>query len=345
MRRAAAWTGGALLVLVLGVALLKGWERTPAIEDDSGRPVAGAIASLERVVLGGVEQTVLIRGASTKSPILLWLHGGPGNPAMFLAHAFQRPLERDFLVVHWDNRGAGKSYEAGLSAPGQMRVSRLLEDARELVELLQRRFGPSPVIVVGHSFGTYLGVLLAARYPSLVAAYVGVAQGVDEARENALADDFVRRCARERGDTAGLAALERDPRGLREEWLFSCDGELVGARSPLPLIWLGLRAPEYTLMDIRRVMQGLRFTHRSIVYDVINEPLGTAVTRLEVPVWVFAGRRDYNTPGVLAAEWLERLEAPRKTLVWFEASAHFPFLEEPERFYAELRRVRAAVAP
>jgi hypothetical protein len=89
----------------------------------------GSIASLEQVVLNGVPQWILIRGRRVK-PIVLFLHGGPGMPSMFLAHAFQHSLERDFLVVHWDRRGAGKTYPTTTN-PALVRTSQEVADANQ----------------------------------------------------------------------------------------------------------------------------------------------------------------------------------------------------------------------
>ena len=94
----------AIVVITVDFAFLRG--ETPAIKGER------SIASLENIELGGVRQWVLLRGADDTNPVLLFLHGGPGMPAMFLAHEFQTELERDFVVVHWDRRGAGKSFAA-----------------------------------------------------------------------------------------------------------------------------------------------------------------------------------------------------------------------------------------
>jgi pimeloyl-ACP methyl ester carboxylesterase len=66
-----------------------------------------------------------------------------------------------------------------------------------------------------------------------------------------------------------------------------------------------------------------------------------AVPRIPVPVYFFEGRDDRITPPICAQEYLKRLDAPQKELVWFERSAHFPFLTEPEKFHQALLHVAA----
>ena len=112
-KRAVRWLGvSAAVLLIVAASLLLtltvGRNRTPQIVDVQGGSLPGSVAELERRTIGGVEQTLLIRGKDTHNPVLLFLHGGPGMPAMYLAHAFQRPLENTFFVVQWDRRGAGK---------------------------------------------------------------------------------------------------------------------------------------------------------------------------------------------------------------------------------------------
>jgi pimeloyl-ACP methyl ester carboxylesterase len=106
------WSIGGLAVAGLGVMSYLWFTpgRTPAIHQPH------SVASLERVRIGGVDQYILIRGNDASLPVLLFLHGGPGMPAMYLAHSFQRELEKEFVVVQWDRRGAGKSYREDISS-------------------------------------------------------------------------------------------------------------------------------------------------------------------------------------------------------------------------------------
>jgi pimeloyl-ACP methyl ester carboxylesterase len=310
---------------------------TPSIPGES------SIASLERVRLGGFEQTILIRGADRNAPVLLFLHGGPGMPAMFLEHSFGRPLEKDFVVVHWDRLGAGKSFRTDIP-PSAMRVTREWSDTLELMDRLRARFRQDRIFLVGHSYGSSLGMLVASRSPERIIAYVGAGQVAGgPAREHEIQDRWLRSQAQAKKNDELLAKI--GTRGFdRERWLFHYGGELAHETSLWPILRTGLTAPEYSFRDAFNVKRGVQFTHKHMRYDALSGDLMDAVQVVRVPVFFFVGRRDYTAPFELTQEYFTRLDAPHKELVWFEESAHFPFFEEPERFAAEMGRVKSLMA-
>jgi pimeloyl-ACP methyl ester carboxylesterase len=313
---------------------------TPKMRNASGEVAAEGVASLETVNVGGMRQWVLIRGQNRRNPLVLFLHGGPGMPSMYLAHRFQRPLERDFVVIQWDRRGAGKTYTED-TPPESMSVTREVAETVELVNLLRQRFGQRKVYLVGHSYGSYLGMIVAQRYPELFHAYVGVGQlAYSGTRNTDIQDRWIRAEAAQRGNKKLLSELDAHGPANREKWLFRFGGELHSGRSFASLLLIGLRAPEYTLRDAFNVRKGVTFTHRHLRYDAISGELADAVSRVELPVYFFTGRYDFTDPFENTEEYLTKLQAPRKQIVWFEESAHFPFLEEPEKFAREMYRVR-----
>lgn len=314
--------GGAVLEFVV----LRG--ETPNIDFPE------AISSLEKHEIGGVEQWILIRGHDRSKPVVLFLHGGPGMPAMYLAHAFQRDLERDFVVVHWDRRGAGKSFDAWSL---HLSVSQTLEDTWELTQKLRARFGDRRIYIVGHSWGTYLGLLAVRGHPEYYAAFVGMGQLAGTRDEvQALRRELVQQAAAKLGDSELQARAADASVEITEDDLFRSGGELYASRSFWPILRTGLAAPEYTVRDVLNVKKGADLVGQQMAYDVSPRPLEGEIQKVDVPVFFFLGRHDSNTPSQLAAEYLGRLEAPLKRLVWFEQSSHFPFFEEPSRFHEEL---------
>ncbi len=262
-------------------------------------------------------------------------------PVMFMAHAFQRKLEQDFVVVHWDRRGAGKSFAAGdIGAPS---VSETLKDLYALTTALRDRFGQSRIYLVGHSWGTYLGMLAAHERPDLFAAYVGTGQmAADADRVRAARNIFFLEEARRRRDVEMIRRLQSGDE-LTEDDLFRYGAELRGAESFWPILMLGLRAPEYTLRDVMNVPKGSSQLLKTMRYDVVKGPLDRNLLEFKIPVYFLLGRHDWNEPSVLAAAYLRRIRAPLKGLLWFENAAHFPFLEEPDRFHGAMLSINNAV--
>ena len=314
-------------------------SHTPPIKDRDGRVRPESVASLERVNLGGREQYVLIRGANRSNPVLLFLHGGPGMPVMYLSHAFQRPWEEDFVVVQWDRRGAGKSYDSQLP-PQTINVEQEIADTLELTNLLRQRFHQDRIYLLGHSYGSYLGMLVVWRFPEPFHAYVGVGQmACSKERSRQIQDHWIRREAVGAGNQRALKQLNGKEPLDREKWLFEFGGEVHGQKSWLPFLFIGLRSPEYSLIDAMRIAGGVNFTHRHMRYNAIAGDLMDAVTEVKVPVYFFTGRYDYTVPFQCTQEYFRRINAPAKQLVWFDNSAHFPFLEEPQKFREELKKV------
>lgn len=322
------------LVVVLTGSLLYLWftpGRTPALAGPH------SVASLESVRIGGVDQCILIRGKDTSRPILLFQHGGPGMPAMYLAHSFQPEIEGDFVVVQWDRRAAGKSYREDIA--DTLTSEQLVADTVELTNLLRARFHRNKIYLVGHSWGTYLGMLVIARHPELYHAYVGIGQLARSAPIAGIQDEYIRQCAKRAGDLKALNELNERGESVREELLFKFGGELHRAKSFLPLLLTGLAAPEYSLHDARNIPKGVSLYSKHFVYNSIDGELMDAIPQVKIPVYFFTGRYDFTDPFTLTEEYFSKIDAPEKHFVWFEQSAHFPFYEEPAMFAQRMREV------
>jgi pimeloyl-ACP methyl ester carboxylesterase len=329
-------TMGLVAVLVImSLASMSCAGRTPAIATPHG------IASLEKVKLGGVEQWILVRGNDVKAPVLLFVHGGPGSPEMPLARQFGPGLEKSFVVVHWDQRGAGKSFHSGIP-PESMNVAQFIADAHELALLLRARFAADKIYLVGHSWGSLLGILTVHQYPELFYAYVGIGQVVELSRNEAISYQFVLNQAETRNKPLAAANLKRigppPYSGMAElmvqrRYLSKFGGAVYKKPEGGGMVSRALKSTEYTPLDYLRYAGGTYFSIKQMWDEVLTYNLFEQVPSLDVPVYFFEGRHDYNTPWELVQEYYDKLDAPRgKTLIWFEDSAHSPNLEEPERF-------------
>jgi pimeloyl-ACP methyl ester carboxylesterase len=328
-----------ILAALLAVAPLADAASTPPFRDAAGRELQGSVASMEMASIGGIEQSLWLRGRDVRNPPLVLLHGGPGASEGALFRRYNAALEDHFIVAYWDQRGAGRSFHQGIPAES-MTIERFLLDLDEVVDLVRRRFGHERVVLVGHSWGTVLGVLYARRHPDKVAAYVGVAQVVDMAQGARLSREFAIAEATRRDDRAALEALEdiaAPPRSVDERlalgrWVERLGGVFHAPLSTGKLIWSALQADEVGFADVVRFGRGNRFSLEALERETVALELPSRGSRFAMPVVFALGRHDHHVPSVLAAEWFARIESPCKRLVWFEGSAHNPPFEEPEAF-------------
>lgn len=343
VRKIIQWVFLFLLTLLLIIYFRPAW--TPSIHAGNSR----SIASLEKIKLGNLKQYVLIRSEDIQNPILLFIHGGPGMPLMYLSHTFQRPLEKKFTVIQWDQRGAGKSYDP--STPTEtINVEQYIADAIQLIDTLRKRYHQQKIYLVAHSWGTYLGSILVQRHPGLFYAYISVGQVVDGDSAHKIQKEFLLSEAMKRNDTVLVTKLNQPGFSSYENYLFKYGGELKHATSYAPLVIAGLFSTEYTFRDVFNVAKGPQFCGKYMNYNAIKGSIMSEILKYEVPVFFLAGTHDYTTPYPLIQEYYDRIDAPLKRMISFNESAHFPFYEEPKKFdsvmiYQVLQTVKAISPP
>lgn len=337
---------GALLVAGLAVIASQRFATTPPILGADGKPLPGSIATLETVTLNGSTQWITVRAHDASKPVLLFLAGGPGGSQLATARFALHDLEQHFVVVNWEQPGAGKSFDAVKRST--LTPDRYIEDAHALIGLLKTRFGQQKVYVLGESWGSALGILLAQRYPQDIHALVGTGQMVAFLETDLRCYEFSLDWARQRGDTAKVdRLLKQGPppyygRGMSlKEAAFLTDTYSYMNQNPAILdngtnTFRDLAAPEYGLYDKVSWFRGVLET-LDVVYPQLWEvDFRQQATRLEVPVYFLIGRHDINAPVALTEEYASVLQAPRKQIVWFEHSGHTPWVSESDRFVEEM---------
>ena len=186
-------------------------DKARAVIADLGRIVTPrGLQKTFKLRIGGVDQWIYVRGQDAGNPILLFVHGGPASPMSAAMWEFQRPLEEYFTVVHWDQRGAGRTYLA--SDPEAIRdtihIARYVSDTIEVAEAIAREYHKAKVILVGHSWGTVLGMKAALARPDLFYAYVGIGQVINTRTNERLSFEYGLEQARKMHNEAAVKELE-----------------------------------------------------------------------------------------------------------------------------------------
>ncbi|HZG86544.1 alpha/beta hydrolase [Paenibacillus sp.] len=307
----------------------------------------GGISSVETLTIGGCEQTVLIQGVNPANPVLLFLHGGPSMPLPGVSSKGQdytvatatKELVKHFVVVFWDQRGTGRSYSKRIPQDS-MTVEQFVRDANELTDALRHRFEQDKIFLVGHSWGSLLGMLLIRRHPEKFHSYVGLSQIVNWTENDKLSYRWALDEAKRRGNRRALAELEAvgpppyvesfEQWGVLRKWMMRFDAMVYAdaeTRHPgMKSIMMDvLRSETYSFMDIvHTFVHGFKLVYtNAFIQSLPAIDLEANIPAVEVPVTFIHGRKDVHVHGTLLERYYERLEAKRgKRLLWVERSSH-----------------------
>lgn len=308
------------------------------------------VERLEAVRIGGIDQWVSMRGADKRNPALLYIHGGPGYISMPMSWWFSRGWEEYFTVVHWDQRGAGKTYlltDPAKVAPTMTR-ERMVADTVEMTNWIRSELRQDKIFVLGHSWGSYPGLQLAAHHPDLLHAYIGVGQVADGPEGERRGWAYTLHAAQADGNQEAVRQLQAiapyfapgHPSTLEDiykqrKWLDYYGGVMAHRKGNSDESDLANLSPDYSDAEIGRIWQGNEFSERFLLQGLLSLDL-SGIAKLECPLIIFAGRYDVNINSQVASEWFEKVTAPSKHFVWFENSAHLPMTEEPGKFLLSL---------
>ncbi len=318
----------------------------PIFKDSRGNILKNSIAEMRMVPLGDSKQSVIIRGEDRNNPVLLLVHGGPGSAATPLFRYYNAALEKRFVVVYWDQRACGKSYTKR-DAAAPLSVQMFVQDLCDLALYLKEDLGKEKIYLLAHSWGTLLGILAAAQHLELFYAYVGTGQVAGMPESELESYRFAIKAARVQNNTKAMRELEAigEPKngvytsGLtgtrtQRKWLnyFGC--AVYGSKGMSKFILRFFTSPEYNLADIVRLFKSLNAPLRNKLSqkEFLKINLFDTIKKIDVPIYFFLGRHDYQVASVVAEKFFHTITAPKKELVWFEQSAHSACFEESEKF-------------
>ncbi len=340
---------GTVALLAVGGAIARPASTQPIVGAD-GAHLPGSVAELATVPIGGHDQVMMIRGRDVESPVLLYLTGGPGGTDL---GAMRRDvsLEEDFVVVTWDQRGAGKSYRA-LDPTDTLTLDQMVTDTMEVTDYLRDRFDEQRIFLVGQSWGSTLGVLAAQRRPDLYHAFVGVGQMVSQRETDILFWEDTLVWAEETGDETLAARLRSNgPPPYADVGRYDPVVSNEHNWNPYPELDLDnempaiLFVPEYTWMDRINAFRGFLDTNGTLYPQLQELDFREDVPHLDVPLYMVMGDREARGRAVLADEWFDQLEAPAKQRIVFAGAGHRAHFDKPAEFAALMRQVLDETAP
>ena len=335
------------LAVLLCSTLLAGCALDPRQQDPP--PPGGA--RIETIMVDGVPERLLIRGEDlVHNPVLLFVHGGPGFPNAPFRQVYGQ-LERDFTVVDWDQRAAGYSYFPDIS-PATMRVEQFVRETLIVAHHVCRELGQPKLYLLGHSWGTLPAILAVQREPQLFTAYIAVCQLVDidqsERQLTAMALTYAQeKHAYRRGRQ--LRALGPPPyqnvpdQDRAADLITSLFPSVPNQATEWRLALMALSSRYYPFPEILRANRSYHFSRDLLDPQLHRYHIARLVPQVDAPIYFFVGAQDATFGVKVQKDYYQHLLALHgKSFVLFNGSTHWPHLEQPASFVAEMRKVRAA---
>jgi pimeloyl-ACP methyl ester carboxylesterase len=245
--------------------------------------VAGRRSEKTHVRINGVDQGMFITSKNIENPVLLFVHGGPGFPAYWLTQRYPTGLEDHFTVAWWEQRGAGLSYRADIP-PDTMTADQFVEDTLEVTRYLCERFEQDTIYLMGHSWGSYIGIQAAAKAPEFYAAYTGVGQISCQLESEQMAYAYALEYHKDHGDDRMVRKLRAAPPGttvplpanyfaLRDKYMH---GAGIGTMREMKSVITGLFPAVVDVPGIHREGEGEPVARQALLAPARLRPLGHA---------------------------------------------------------------------
>jgi pimeloyl-ACP methyl ester carboxylesterase len=309
-----------------------------------------AIDSLEKVMINGSEQWILVRGKSSDAPLIIHVQAGPGFPMIPEAHAMEKNLrlEIDHLVAYWDQRACGKSFTKKTD-PKTINFSQLTDDIICCTKYLLGKYRKEKAIIIGYSMGATLALMAASKDKSIFDRLFLVGMDIDLPTANKCAIEFVMSKANEKNKGVFLKQatdLNKIPINDAKQFqkrakLLTNLGGITTRRNYnqllMAMISNMISSKAYRLRDIPKTIKGMEFCQNALLPEFNTLNLFHRIDSVDVPVHFIQGKQDGVAPYQIAVKYYKYLQADKKTFTDFDNSAHMPHYDEPEKFTKLLR--------
>ncbi|MGM0110285.1 alpha/beta fold hydrolase [Enterococcus sp. DIV0187] len=341
------------LILIGNIVMPFSSGKAQPIRTSKNKEVKNSISEKKHIAIDGESIGMFIRGKDKEKPVLLFLGGGPGIPQMFVEDSMPSGIEDKFVVCYPEYRGTSLSYHSDIS-PKELTTQRYLEDVKKITSYLSQRFHQKKIYLMGHSFGTYIGLLAASESPESYLSFLSMSQVTDSEKSEKLAYQYMVDQYRSQKNEKMLKKMEDCPiltskaayndyfsSDLRDEAMHDLG---VGTTRKMKSVFSGiffpsLRCKLYNPIERINIWRGKKLLNDApVLKDVAKFNAFTDVPKLTIPIYFFGGKYDYTCAYSLQKDYFQAIQAPKKKFYTFQNSAHSPLYEESDRAIGIIER-------
>ncbi len=294
----------------------------------------------EYVTLAGIDHYLLHYKSKPEDEALLFIHGGPGQTESFFAHVVEEYAERNYNIVYYDQRGAGKTWLRNKKSKSD--TATLKNDLLEIVKYVKKLYGKDKIAILGHSWGSVLGSMFALEHPEHTLCYIGCGQVINiienERVGYALLKDAVMKGGNEK-DIRKLQKIGEYPADYFDMKVYRKMGQVRSLQGKYGLaqdfsktvIKLWKESPVMGVKDLLPFFAGM-MVNKQLMKELVAFDLRKEGTSYQVPVYYVLGEKDRQTPIEISMRYFEELEAPEKKLYLISDAGHAPMIDNVEEY-------------
>lgn len=295
--------------------------------------------------IGGIDHYLLHYRSKPEDPVLLFIHGGPGQTESFFAFLVEEYAERDYNIVYYDQRGAGKTWLKNKKRKPDTET--LKKDLLEMVLYIKKQYGKEKIGIFGHSWGSVLGSMFALEHPEHTLCYIGCGQVID-IMENERVGYAILKEAIEKGgnkkDKKKLNKIGEYPTAHFDAKVYRKMGQIRSLQGKYKLaqdfgktvVDLWRRSPVMGIRDLIPFMTSLS-VNMQLMRELMTYDLRKKGSSYQVPVYYVLGEKDSQTPIGISMKYFETVQAPDKKLYLIANAGHAPMIDNVEDYRQAVR--------
>ncbi|MGL4761976.1 MAG: alpha/beta fold hydrolase [Sarcina sp.] len=305
----------------------------------------------EYVNINGILQFLYHSGTSYDNPVMLFIHGGPGITESNYAYLMQEEWEKDYTIVHFDQRGSGKTLvENPENYPS---MDDILNDTKEIVEYIKEKYKKDKVVIAGYSWGSIVGSLFIKKHPKDVLCYIGIGQVIDMMENERLLFKKLRYEFEKLGNRRNLRELksigEYPEKACSKTMRSKFDkverlqrrSSLAGGKT-LFMMKSFIKSPLFRLRDLKGFILS-RKSNEKLVEFLMKFNLYDYSFNYEVPIFYILGENDWQVPTMISKKYFKEIQAPQKEIYIIKNAKHRPMFENKEEFDRVLKKINYAI--
>lgn len=301
----------------------------------------------EYAAIAGIEHYLLHYQSRPEDPVLLFIHGGPGQTESFIAFVVEEYAERNYNIVYYDQRGAGKTWLRNKKSKPDTET--LKNDLLEIVLYLKKKYGKEKIGILGHSWGSVLGSMFALEHPEHTLCYIGCGQVINiienEQTGYAILKDAIEKSGSKK-DMRKLQKIGEYPANHFDMKTYRKMGQIRSLQGKYGLaqdfgktvIDLWRRSPIMGMKDLLPFMTGM-LVNMQLMRELMSFDLKEEGNCYLVPVYYVLGEKDSQTPIEISMRYFEEVQAPDKKLYLIPGAGHAPMIDNVEEYRRAVREI------